>query len=180
VKGCRSVRKQVAPRQQLFASRPPATSSSEICWVCIFASCRCLFPPADLRLRHLFISSECNCTCMQLTASSRVVMIVMATFCTVCLLACRCTCPCNKPLCISFTLLRRTGGSEEVASTPGDELAQTLGEPRSHARKRADARTHKRTHSRMHARTNARTLARIHMHMHTHMNARAGACTHTP
>jgi len=83
VKGCRSVRKQVAPRQQLFASPPPATSSSEICRVCIFASCSCLFPPAELRLRHLFIGSECNCSCMRLTASSRAVVIVMATFCTV-------------------------------------------------------------------------------------------------
>jgi len=36
MKGCRSVRKQVAPRQQLFASPSPATSSSEICRVCIF------------------------------------------------------------------------------------------------------------------------------------------------
>jgi len=45
----------VAPRQRLFASPPPATSSSEICRARFFASCRCLFPPADLRLRHLFI-----------------------------------------------------------------------------------------------------------------------------
>jgi hypothetical protein len=120
VKGCRSVREQVAPLQQLFTSPPPATSSSEICRVCIFASCRCLFPPADLPLRHLFIGSECNCSCMRLTASSRAVVIVMATFCTVCLSACRCTCPCNKPLCISFTLLRRAGGSDRVAlARPG-------------------------------------------------------------
>ena len=75
VKGCRSVREQVAPLQQLFASPPPATSSSEICRVCIFASCRCLFPPADLPLRHLFIGSECNYSCIRLTASSRAVVI---------------------------------------------------------------------------------------------------------
>jgi len=39
VKGSRSVRKQVALRQRLFASPPPATSSSEIssCWACFFA-----------------------------------------------------------------------------------------------------------------------------------------------
>ena len=114
LRGWRRWRKQVAPRQQLFASPSPATSSSEICRACFFASCRCLFPPADLRLRHLFIGSECNCSCMRLTASSRAVVIVMATFCTMCLLACRCTCPCNKPLCISFSLLRRAGGSDGV------------------------------------------------------------------
>ena len=100
LRGWRSAQKQVSPRQRLFASPPPATSSSEICRACFFASCRCLFPPADLRLRHLFIGSECNCSYMRLTASSRAVAIVMATFCTVCLSACRCTCPCNKPLCI--------------------------------------------------------------------------------
>jgi len=83
-------------------------------------TCRCLFPPADLRLRHLFICSKWNCSCMRQTASSRAVVIVMATFCTVCLLAWRCTCPCNKSLCISFTLLRRAGGSDRVSLTrPG-------------------------------------------------------------
>jgi len=120
LKGWRSGQKEVAPRQRLFASPPPATSSSKICRACFFASCRCLFPPADLRLHHLFIGSECNCSCIRLTASSRAVVIVMATFCTMCLLAYRCTCPCNKLFCISFTLPRRARGSDRVApARPG-------------------------------------------------------------
>ena len=76
--------------------------------------------------------------------------------------------------CAGLINIARGGTSE-----PGDELAQTLGEPRTHTRKRTDARTHKRTHSRTHARTNARTLARIHAYMHAHMHARVQARTHT-
>jgi len=56
------------------------------------------------------------------------------------------------PHCCAGLINIAQGGT----STPGGELAQTLSEPRTHARKRTDARTHKRTHSRTHARTHKR------------------------